>query len=343
MLGDVTDRLLKSCAKHGYQFVALSNVIDIVFLQDYYTPFKQFGKGERSLWKNYLFHANHEIDSTSVNDRLLYVCTKIAEFMDRSESLLVHFNCGDKIFLNILEKKLTTNFTIVYNDSGASTHVTNTDILDILYARPNLPYVFTKKSSIKNIILELQNTTNKRHAYSYRPMKLGLDISMNSTGAACSCIDANGHIEVLFGTLKTKRTAIDIQRLPQIIKLVKYAPLIDNDGNKYYVDLRYAESLCIEGGALAAVHGAFRIGQFSGSMLAEICREGPSKKVFYVAPTSLKKLITGYGRSGKGLMVVKIKKMLKISQDINDDEADALCLLHCLIDKNISLKDENLT
>ena len=343
MLGDCSERLLKSCKKHGYQFTTLSKLLALTFLQDDYTPFKQFGKEESTLWKNYLFGANELVDSAKAEEQLAHLCTKIASFIDRSESLLVHLDYCDKNIINYLEKKITSKFTIVYHNSGSSEVVGDSSILDTLYSRPNLPYVFTKKSSIINIILELQSAATKRHPYSYRPYALGLDISMNSTGVACTGIDINGHVEILFGKVKTKRTKLDIQRLPQIKAGIKSAHVRNSLGVESVVDLRHASQVCVEGGALGAVQGAFRLGQYAGMFLVELCRSEVSKKFFYVAPSSLKKIITGYGRAAKGLMILKIKKTLKINQDINDDEADALCLLHCLIDPNISLKDENLT
>lgn len=343
LLGDCSERLLKSCKKHDYQATSLSTMISLAFLQDEYTSSHQSSKGDITLWKNYLFNGNGDVDCATAEEHITYVCTKIAESISRSESLLVHLDWYNKKIINIIENKITTKFTIVCNDSGKLDVTEDAALLELLYSRPNLPCVFTKKSSINNIILELQNAVEKRHAYSFRPYALGMDISMNSSGIACTGIDINGHVEILFGKFKTKRTKIDIQRLPQIISGIKKVSVISRDGEQSFVDLRYASQVCIEGGALGAVHGAFRLGQFAGMFLGELCRGDAGKKLFYVAPSSLKKIITGYGRAAKGLMIVKIKSMLKISQDINDDEADALCLLHCLIDPDISLKDENLT
>ena len=346
LLGDLSEKIIKSCAKNDFQVITLSSLITSAFSQGEYRLKNDFSKQENILWEAILFggKAHTSVASiTNASDCIFNnICSKLIEYVDGANGMLIHFNVYSKKLLTFFEEELTTKFTIVFNDSGLSETIVEPELLEILYSRPKLKYVYTKKSSIKSILSELMSAATKFHKYAFRPYKLGLDISMNSTGVGCTCISNDGEMRLMVGRIRTKRTKLDIDRLAQIEFGVSNVKVRDRDGCNFVVDITYASEVCVEGGALAMVHGAFRIGQFSGMLLAYLCAKGPKKKFFYVAPTSLKKIITGYGRAAKELMIICIKEKLNLDLEINDDEADALCLLHCLTTDSISLKDDNL-
>lgn len=340
ILGDYSGKIEKACDKCKYNFLNLSTLLSNNFTQLEYTKILSLGKEEKDVGKN--SHVSLKpgsdalMDGTSLYTKLFNICS----FLAAHDNTILFVDKPEKNILFYFKKNLNDNCKIIFNDSLGLLDALPSIYSEFLYSWPTLPYVFTKKSRIKNIISELENAPEKLHPYCYRPKQLGLDISMSSTGVAAKVVDCRGREKIVFGRLKTNRTKIDIHRLPQIKKQINNLQVRDKVGNKFVIDLTYADEVCVEGGAFGAVQGAFRLGQFSGMFLSTLYRDG--LKFYYMAPSSLKKVITGYGRAGKGLMELMIKKRLDVEVEINDDEADALCLLTCLIDPDIALKEENL-
>lgn len=351
VLGDLSDKLVKACNNDGRKILSVSKLISnsISMMQNEYKAEEELSKQENSLWKYFLFRfaTAYDADLLSKARGLLSpkICRYILSEINEGEKFLIHFNVYSDDLLSFFEKNLSKDFIVVYNDSDNKEAIRDKALLEILYSRPRMGYINTKKSRVKSILSDLSVVSGKLHKYALRPIRMGLDISMNSTGVGCSCIANDGAVDTLYGTLKTKRTALDVDRIGQINNIITSAKLKSlNDGAEYIVDLHLVEQACVEGGALGAVQGAFRIGLYSGMFLRELRDYGPHKKFFYVYPSALKKYITGYGRAAKGLMIIKIKEIMRLKEDLplNDDEADALCLLHCLVSDEINLKDENL-
>ena len=100
-------------------------------------------------------------------------------------------------------------------------------------------------------------------------------------------------------------------------------------GTKVLANVSICGKIAVEGGALAAVQGAFRIGRFSGYVMSKFV----SSDITEIAPTRLKKLVSGYGASNKEYVKKKDLEKLGLSEDFSmcEDEGDALALLCCLI------------
>lgn len=340
VLGDYSTNIEKACEKCNYDYVNLSKLFHYDLTQVDYTRIFTPGKGEKYVANNSLGGQNLSSDAILEGDSLATHLFNICTFLARYNNVVLFVDVPEENILFYLKKNLNDCNKFIYNNGTNELGLLSPAYSEFLYKNPMLPYIFTKKSRIKNIISELENINYENHAYCYRPKQLGLDISMSSTGVAAKVVDVRGREKTVFGRIKTKRSKIDIHRMKQIREIVHCVEVRDRDGKSYIIDLSYATELCIEGGAFGAVQGAFRLGQYAGMFLGELYREGVN--FFYVAPTSLKKIITGYGRAAKGLMEVMIKKRLDIEIAMNDDEADALCLLTCLTDPSIELKDENL-
>ena len=197
------------------------------------------------------------------------------------------------------------------------------------------------KSRVKNIISEFDAAKEIRHKWAFVPVKMGLDISMSKTGIACYCVSNDGRWEVLFGRIKTRSTPLEVERLDQIRGNTQGAVVKDKFGVEYVIDIRKSSDVCVEGGALAKVMGAFRIGVFSGLLLGVVCSSGPEKRFTYVSPSELKKYTTGYGSAGKDTMIMFAKELYDIELAIDDNEADALALLRFLMNDELRTKLEN--
>ena len=228
-----------------------------------------------------------------------------------------------------------------------------------IYPNPHI-YLFDKKSEKNNHRLVIESLFNfrglkflkkkiallKKHlksesdlVFDYDIIKYvalaGLDISMSNTGIA-----ALGRYcgRTFVGSLPSDASIkCDYSRANSVRERVRLLPCRDFGGREYLVDIVSCHNFCVEGGALGATQGAYRLGRYNGMLMSNFQIE----QVTEIYPTSLKKQITGYGRADKSLVKSKLLDKLGISDfQLNDDESDALALLNTKLwgDKKILQK-----
>lgn len=162
---------------------------------------------------------------------------------------------------------------------------------------------------------------------------LGLDVSMSNTGIAALAI-INGHKCLLAGSLKSDKELHDFMRGKMAGAQLSTLAMADvASGKKYLVDVTTCEHIAIEGGALGAAQGAYRLGRYCGLIVSNF---SALKTILEVAPTRLKKIITGYGFAEKWAVkkFVLEKLLLPDCEWLNEDESDALALLYCKMNEN---------
>ncbi len=154
----------------------------------------------------------------------------------------------------------------------------------------------------------------------------GLDVSMSNTGVAC-IQDRSGIDNILIGSFSTKPGENDFIRGQDAGNNLSPMLLRGKSGKKYLANMLSCNNIAIEGGALNATHGAYRLGRYCGMLMANF----NITSITEIPPTSLKKFITGYGRSDKAVVTKFLCEKLGLDQGfiLNDDESDALALLYC--------------
>lgn len=135
---------------------------------------------------------------------------------------------------------------------------------------------------------------------------LGLDLSITSAGWFLQ----DDRKKLTYGSFKTKpQDGIDIKRL------MLQRDRIVNLFNEYKID-----HIGIEQPFLRSFNTEklYALHQF----ILEICYTRHIK-VVYITPAQIKTYVTGNPTSGKNEIIFKTKKVLNITQKINDDECDA--------------------
>ena len=153
----------------------------------------------------------------------------------------------------------------------------------------------------------------------------GLDVSMSNTGIAAVAANSDREL-ILIGSLSSKPGKGDFFRGKDAEHALKCLPMRDKFLNNYLVDMTSCKSFCIEGGALDANQGAYRIGRYCGMLMGVF----DIKDLEEIAPNRLKLFVTGYGKSPKEYVAeMACKKMDFPSNAIyKNDESDALALLY---------------
>ena len=333
-MGDFQEKIVKACIKNRYCCVRLSSLLNFQGKYLYYNPGIEKDKYENYLWKFSLDVLDSSSNAASAIPMPKFLSDLICSLSTQSEHVFIYFDIYSLKLFELLKKNLSCEFELVLNDAGKLECMAEAGFREIMYNNPIIKTAFTKKSSIKNIISDIISAKPLENKWAYVPDLMGLDIAMNKTGVACKARNINGEEKILFGLLKTKATELDVNRHVQILNNVLNVPVVDCVGNGYFLNIKLSSKICVEGGALDATRGAFRIGMFSGMLLGELVREKP-KEFLYVAPMTLKKHITGYGRSGKTMMIEVIKEKMGINVEIDDNQADALSLLYCVLHPEI--------
>jgi len=185
----------------------------------------------------------------------------------------------------------------------------------------------TKKRAKCLIDVLLGGTAVGTHnPFSLKVLDLALDISMNRTGVAARAIDAEGNEQVVFGELRTKKTVNDVHRYQELHPKLLNFEAMSTKNEKFLINLTECCRVVVEGGALGAVHGAYRLGRHAGLVMSFFA----DKEILEIAPTTMKKRFTGYGHASKSMVIRKAKKIYGITKDLSDNIADALGLLSCL-------------
>jgi len=159
---------------------------------------------------------------------------------------------------------------------------------------------------------------------------IGLDVSMSNTGVAV-LTHLNNQDLILAGSFGSDNKLNDFTRGLAAKNYLKLLALKDMSGNEYLADITKATRIAIEGGALGAAHGAYRLGRYCGMVMSNF----NISSILEIAPTRLKKIITGYGFAEKA--AVKKFALYKLNLTggdfLNEDEGDALALLYCKINE----------
>lgn len=189
------------------------------------------------------------------------------------------------------------------------------------------------KYTKKNINNMLSDRLNAKDLITAAPSAdyVGLDISMTRTGVAC-LTQINGMNKILIGSFKSDAALDDFFRGQDAGNNLSPLLMRDEFDALYLTNIKLSKNIAVEGGALDAVHGAYRLGRYCGMIMQNLNCEDISE----FSPTRIKKFITGYGRADKAAVARFVKAKLDISSsfELNDDESDALALLYCLLNKN---------
>ena len=156
------------------------------------------------------------------------------------------------------------------------------------------------------------------------PMFVGMDPSYNGFAIVVLDKDANIIEQKLFGS-NSEETE---DRLMELEKEFKFIP-----------NIACLHSVCIEGPSYAS-NGAFilQMGALHFMIRIMLKRAGINFKV--VAPGTLKKFVTGDGRSKKDLMLLNVYK--KWGMEFNDDNlADAYSLARFALEEYINPPDKD--
>ena len=160
---------------------------------------------------------------------------------------------------------------------------------------------------------------------------IGLDVSMSNTGVGVLASFNNQDL-VLAGSFGSDSKLNDFTRGLAAKNYLRLLALKDMSGDEYLADITKATHIAIEGGALGAAHGAYRLGRYCGMVMSNF----NISSILEVAPTRLKKIITGYGFADKA--AVKKFALYKLNLTggdfLNEDESDALALLYCKINES---------
>ena len=157
---------------------------------------------------------------------------------------------------------------------------------------------------------------------------VGLDISLTSTGL----VVLEDGVMIFNKAIKSKNEGKTVEeRLNRISEII--------DELKANIHNKNIDVIVIEGYSFGSRVGmAYTIGELGG-----IARwEFRGYKMFEIAPTQLKKFITGKGKCDKNLILKEVYKRYNVDFD-SDDIADAFALamiywtLHC-IENNIECK-----
>lgn len=160
---------------------------------------------------------------------------------------------------------------------------------------------------------------------------IGLDVSMSNTGVAVLA-NFNSRNLILAGSFGSDSKLDDFTRGLAAKNYLRLLSLKDMAGNEYLADVTKSAHIAIEGGALGAAHGAYRLGRYCGMVMSNF----KISSILEIAPTRLKKIITGYGFAEKA--AVKKFALYKLGltggEFLNEDESDALALLYCKINES---------
>lgn len=181
------------------------------------------------------------------------------------------------------------------------------------------------KKNLKAILNKTLPESEKMYI-GHNIMLAGMDVSMSNTGIAC-IQDCESENSLLVGSFGTKPGENDFIRGQDAGNNLCPMLMRSKTGKKYLTNLKSCNHIAIEGGALNATHGAYRLGRYCGMLLANF----NIQSITEIAPTSLKKYITGYGRSDKAVVTKYICQKFNVPESFiaNDDESDALSLLYC--------------
>ena len=153
---------------------------------------------------------------------------------------------------------------------------------------------------------------------------IAFDFSMTSTGVACLA-NVNSTTKVLLGKFSSPVGQNDFIRGQEAGKSLKALIMRDASGEPYLINALSCQDIIVEGGALSAIHGAYRLGRYCGMIMGKF----DIKTVTEVPPTRLKKCVAGKGFASKESLKIAALKMLDLPDNLNltDDESDALGLL----------------
>jgi len=282
---------------------------DLQKLQKHYTAFQFFYKGKQK--------ANISISIEYNNNETLYQ-RLVSGLVNSKKIIFINF---PKNILNLAVDKLTASIALGKNWADITTTAGN-KVQDVVMGNT--------LQDIKNIVLHIKNesTCELRSEYKFCNSceVCALDISMQSTGVAALC-EIDGQSSILLGKIKSSADLDDISRGWRAAEELRRVTMLSiSTGEKFIVDVTRAASLVVEGGALGAIQGAYRIGRFSGAVLSAFSNKTVPMEV---SPTRLKLVTTGKGRAEKFQMIAAARAHYNIpdSISISDDEADALSLL----------------
>ena len=153
---------------------------------------------------------------------------------------------------------------------------------------------------------------------------IAFDFSMTSTGVACLA-NVNGITKVLLGKFSSPVGQNDFIRGQEAGKNLKTLTMRDASGKSYLVNALSCRNIIVEGGALNAIHGAYRLGRYCGMIMGKFDIE----TVTEVSPTRLKKCVAGKGFASKKSLKIAALEMMALPDNLSltDDEGDALGLL----------------
>ena len=159
--------------------------------------------------------------------------------------------------------------------------------------------------------------TKARNTTSRDPMFVGMDPSYN--GFAIVILDQNANIveQKLFGSTKAKEVE------DRLIEL-------ENEYN-FIPNIACLHSVCIEGPSYSS-NGAFILQMGALHYMIRIMFKRQKVDFKVIAPTTLKKFVTGTGRAKKDLMLLKVYK--KWGEEFSDDNlADAYSLARMALEE----------
>ena len=158
---------------------------------------------------------------------------------------------------------------------------------------------------------------------------IGIDLAIRHSGVVV--LNDKGEVLEHF-TIKTKTG--DSKR--SVFK--KYRDVMSELIEKYWEEL---EGVAIEGYSFGAIWNLKSITQSSEviGIVEDLFLMAVKVKFYEVAPTQLKKYLTGKGNTKKALTSLHVAKRYNIEWDKASDELDALVLSHIALDKVQNKKD----
>jgi Holliday junction resolvasome RuvABC endonuclease subunit len=316
--------LLRELAARGFSFVSMGELLahnltdysalslpckDLSLKNDFYQSIKR-----------HIIHNCPEVAvkalrmASNFNDKLIFV--HIEDFQE--------FSVLQQVYPDIQIIAAAKDYESFYDQNLDSIRKLSMDI-------PDLGFFFYKGLSKKKVKEHVDRYLSGEKLGGHNPFQLhvlevGLDISMNRTGVAALCHDCVGKELVVFGELRTRKTENDVHRYRELNQKLLCFEAMSSKKDKYLLDLTQADTVVVEGGALGAVRGAYRLGRHAGLLMSFFA----DKYLIEIAPTSLKKRFTGYGHASKEMVVRKARKVYRLDFDPSDNVADALGLLWCI-------------
>lgn len=163
---------------------------------------------------------------------------------------------------------------------------------------------------------------------------LGLDPGTATTGFGVIKVDKGNFTVVSFGLIETDKKRNSCQRLSDIF--IKLTSII----KEFAPDVMAMEKIFFATNAKTAI----AVGQAQGVMM--LCADNFKRDLYEYAPGTIKKQISGSGRSDKKMMQKAVRKILgpkirskKKQKTHFDNSADALAiaLCHAVVTKQITI------